>query len=251
MHRSGEQHNTPAGPRQKAELCPGLDRTLVAYVAAAAASGVGLMSFSQSAEAKIVYTPANMQVASRNVPLDLNHDGVTDFLFNVFSIGHSFGVWCAPTVTGNGMKVQGSAVVAMFFGQPVGPVANFNTNYYGLELAGGFRYGSSSGSGGPFANVTNRYLGVKFLINGQTHFGWARINGKLIGTGAIGMIVTGYAYETIPNKPVQVGHLHPSKVSAVNPTDRLAPSQPPAGLGLLARGADGLAIWRRENEGEN
>ncbi len=53
---------------------------------------------------------------------------------------------------------------------------------------------------GPWLNVKNRYLGLKFIIKGKDHFGWAR----LTTTGRIALL-TGYAYETIPNKPIIAG----------------------------------------------
>jgi hypothetical protein len=53
---------------------------------------------------------------------------------------------------------------------------------------------------GPWAHLKNRYLGLKFQTKGQTHFGWARLSTKIGFGGATG-ILTGYAYETIPDKP--------------------------------------------------
>jgi hypothetical protein len=105
---------------------------------------------------------------------------------------------------------------------------------------------------GPWANggkgVKNRYLGFKFQIQGKTHFGWARLNVQW-NRGFIGTL-TGYAYETIPNKPIiagqtkgphdEVGEAQPS------PASRNAPNPEPATLGVLALGAPGLSIWKRE-----
>ena len=51
----------------------------------------------------------------------------------------------------------------------------------------------------------NRYLGVKFLINGQTHFGWVRLTVKSDKLLSITATITGYAYETVPNKPIFAG----------------------------------------------
>jgi len=82
---------------------------------------------------------------------------------------------------------------------------------------------------GPWANngkgVKKRYLGLKFMIHGQVHFGWARLNvamkrSKIRGT------LTGYAYETIPNKPIIAG-----KTRGKNE----------ATLGQLAQGASGVS----------
>jgi hypothetical protein len=103
---------------------------------------------------------------------------------------------------------------------------------------------------GPWMNggkgVKNRYLGIKFQINGQFHFGWARITVTPTKTGFY-TTLTGYAYETIPNKPIIAG-----ATKGPDEDDQLAPASlkthtgEPTSLGLLALGAPGLSIWRRE-----
>ncbi len=237
--------------RQKAELPVKLDKRLAAYVTAATASGIGFIGLPQTAEAKIIYTPTNTQVFERNVPLDLNNDGIADFNFKSGSEGHSFWMSLFPAVAGNGVKWNSAvnSAVALAFGQPVGPNAKFQTSIsYGARIIGGFDTGGSYGSGGAFANTTNRYVGLKFSINGQTHYGWARLSAKLVGTGAIGVVMTGYAYETTPNKTILVGHLHPDHIAGIKPVATVGAPKQPASLGLLAQGARGIAVWRRDEE---
>ena len=60
------------------------------------------------------------------------------------------------------------------------------------------------GTVGNWLNVTNRYLGFSFKINGKTHYGWARMNVQIKGLRIVGTL-TGYAYETIPNKSIMAG----------------------------------------------
>ena len=48
---------------------------------AAGAVGVGLLLTAGPASARIVYTPAYTPVVGSTFPLDLNHDGITDFEF--------------------------------------------------------------------------------------------------------------------------------------------------------------------------
>ena len=61
---------------------------------------------------------------------------------------------------------------------------------------------STQPSVGPWNNVKNRYLGLKFQIKGKIHYGWARLNVTGSGLGTIVATMTGYAYETIPNKAI-------------------------------------------------
>jgi hypothetical protein len=216
-------------------------------MAAAGAAGVGMLALAQPAEANVVYTPTNTKVQYGTI-IDLNNDGVADFRFDEFIMYHSQRLTIAPAVVGNAIRVNGAGAACGFFGVPVGPGELFatNTSYFknGVFLAGFFQYSRTSFHG-PFANAVNRYLGLKFLINGQVHFGWARLT---IQNSLIGAVMTGYAYETIPNKNIIEGHTHGPSASNLAPADLLAPGPQPASLGMLARGADGLAIWRREDQ---
>jgi hypothetical protein len=179
------------------------------------------------AEARIVYTPVHKTVQfNHEVPIDLNHDGIHDF--GVFNLTHNsttpFGSYlrAEPLNSGNQIWVQrtnlGYAAAALSAGVRVGPKAKqFQA---GREL---MAYRSSSGaaqtSGGPWKNVSKRYLGLKFLIQGKTHYGWARLNVSIVGP-SINAMLTGYAYETIPNQAIVTG-----KTSGSDAT-----------LGVLARG---------------
>ena len=123
----------------------------------------------------------------------------------------------------------------MFFGVPIGPGGNFLGGADIMATIG------STGSGGLWANKTNRYMGLKFMINGSHHFGWARLT-VVHGTATI----TGYAYETIPNKPIIAGKTSGFAVSNARAADQvLAPFHQRASLGVLALGTNGLNIWRR------
>jgi hypothetical protein len=100
-------------------------------------------------------------------------------------------------------------------------------------------------SGGPWKNSVNRFLGLKFLINGEIHYGWARLtvladkNRELVSAK-----LTGYAYETVANRPIVAGQTSGTVEGAsVTPTPI---EHPQVQLGLLALGSGGLDAWRRE-----
>jgi hypothetical protein len=82
------------------------------------------------------------------------------------------------------------------------------------------------------------------IVNGQTHYGWARLNVDLLVSGKT--VITGYAYETIPNRTIHEGQTHETTASNLLPS--LNPVLQNANLGMLARGADGLALWRRDED---
>ncbi len=233
--------------RNAAQLSEPLTRQLNLYALAASAAGVGVLALAQPAEAKIVYTPAHVSIPPQTiyppVYLDLNHDGVNDFSFINYSV---FNYWwgfiylaVTPPVEGNGVIGQKVFASALRAGARIGPKGNFLG--YEENLAAYSFYVSTGGKSshhifGPWANdgkgVKNRYVGLKFLIKGQIHFGWARLNvtvDKQHGTQFTGLL-TGYAYETIPNKPIVTGKIKGPDVITVKPDS----------LGQLAAGSAGL-----------
>jgi hypothetical protein len=101
---------------------------------------------------------------------------------------------------------------------------------------------------------------VKFVVNGKVHYGWVRVKRVASRYAGFPAVITGYAYETIPNKPINTGE---RKGATANPTEHLdsvslddpgpgaslsnpIPDVPkPASLGMLALGAQGVPLWRR------
>jgi hypothetical protein len=100
-------------------------------------------------------------------------------------------------------------------------------------------YISTTYAGGPWSGVTGRYLGLKFLIDGEFHYGWARLT---VGKKVNHVVLTGYAYETVANKHLKAGQTSESEDEAQIHGKQFGPS-----IGMLALGADGMALWRRED----
>jgi hypothetical protein len=224
-------------------LSSALEKKLAAYISAAGAAGVALLA-TQSAEAKIVYTPANQQLvfhgSGSQVSFDINSDGIPDIIFTWGTLGYGSYIAVGPA-TGNGIIGAPGSAAALVWGVRVGPKDAFVTTPELMVAASGCH--SKCSIRGPWANVYNRFLGVKFVISGQTHYGWVNMN---MHNGAV---ITGYAYETVPNQPIIAGDKSgPTVANASDRADLPTPSKQPATLGFLARGADGLAIWRREEE---
>ena len=66
--------------RKVADIHTNLDESLKAYATAAAAAGMGLLTFSHPAEAKVVFTPSHQTLLPGGLlKLDLNGDGINDF----------------------------------------------------------------------------------------------------------------------------------------------------------------------------
>jgi len=227
-----------------------LDKNLAAYVAAAAAAGVALLAAAPQAEAEIVYTPAHVLLKGNSTyQIDLNHDGTNDFGLQWFQIFHSSMLLAIPDVTGNQVvrpAVGSNEAVPLNLGGPIGPNRQFasKTTYGGVFMAIAGAYGTLTWFRGPWAKASNKYLGLKFLINGEVHYGWARVTVMYTYS-----TLTGYAYETTANQPISAGkESGTDAVAAAYPNQRSEPVSPMATLGMMARGADGLAMWCREEQ---
>jgi hypothetical protein len=115
------------------------------------------------------------------------------------------------------------------------------------------RYGTQGySSRGQWVQSINRYLGVKFLIQGEVHYGWVRVDVAATQSGFLGAI-SGYAYETVPNKAILTGQKSgaPKKRDSGKGSasvEVLTPGK--ANLGTLALGVLGLQIWRRQDLGK-
>ena len=244
-------------PRKKANLSDSVHQQLSMYALAAGAAGVSALALAQPSEARIIYTPAHHRIGpNQTYEIDLNHDGKPDFRFsdrsvtNNISAGEFFQV--VPTNRQNGVVGHSLWAFALRAGEPVGPKRHFS-------------YASTHGSNGPvmtsfvFAykshqckghwdNVTG-YLGLKFIVQGKLHFGWARLKVSCSSQiGGVTGLLTGYAYETIANKPIVTGA--PKEADDENQPAGASfktNAPEPATLGMLALGAPGLSIWRREN----
>jgi len=85
--------------RKTLKISDSLNRQLNTYALVASAAGVGLLALGQSAEAKVVYTPAHKWLpVNKNFYLDLNHDGVNDFQLLLASSNRTSGFTRALSV---------------------------------------------------------------------------------------------------------------------------------------------------------
>jgi hypothetical protein len=232
-----------------------LDRKLLGYSAAASAAGAGLLALAQPLEAEIVYTPANQTISvNQSFSLDLNNDGTPDFILSnrlswfsfAFHRGHrnpsdtfSYNVGTLDAIPESGNRVlinHSSFAQALPAGKQIALGEKWDT-------AHGFMDSCGSGDGifrasGPWHGSHSGYIGLAFSVGGKIHYGWARLNVSQSGC-QITAVLTGYAYETVANKPITSGAT--TEASEVH-----AKTQLPATLGLLAQGSAGLAAWRRD-----
>src|SRR5579859_555819 len=156
--------------------CNPLSQHLNWYALASCAAGVSLLALASPSEGEIVYTPAHVVIGSNgSYDLDLNNDGITDFTirqtFTYTSSGRGNLLAVQKVPVGNGLVgtalginyasalTRGSAISSHknFIGSEGADMAGYHT----LALAGGWFIGR-------WVDLTHRYLGLKFVIDGQT-----------------------------------------------------------------------------------
>jgi hypothetical protein len=249
-----------SGPRKTARLSDSLHKRVNMYALAGSAAGVGVLALAHPAEAKIVYTHANVTIGDGGVfhhPIDLNHDGINDFSFSYPGTGggpHSGALMVRSPGEGNkvvlrttGTQHQQFYPAALSAGLLIGPKLRFE--FGKQQVMAEWESNSVHTSRGNWINAKNRYLGLEFVIKGKIHYGWARLSVNLSFDDVHGTL-TGFAYETIPNKPIIAGKTEGAEEDSVdeaNPATLHEPTlQPAASLAILAMGAPGLSVWRRE-----
>jgi hypothetical protein len=133
-------------------------------------------------------------------------------------------------VTGNGIVAYYSEALALASGIRIGPHKNFSPLASPQFMVSGNIFFPGNWVDAS-TEIVSAYLGLRFLIHGQTHYGWARMELTALkpnrNSAEILGKLTGYAYETIPNKSIIAGRTKGPDVITLRS----------GSLGHLARGA--------------
>jgi len=228
--------------RKPSTLSESVQQHLNAYALAASAAGVGMLALAQPSEARIIYTHTHVKVAPQSrYGIDLDHNGTPDVYLRRSEFYATIYLFAsADPNLGNGVATTPSNsqvwAAAIFPGARIGPARRFAAASRYPSMAWGF-YSTWERWKGPWANggkgVKNHYLGIKFTSGGKFHYGWARVtvtidNPKINEFSSV--VLTGYAYETVPNKPIIAGRTKGPDVITLEP----------GSLGALAAGVSRL-----------
>jgi hypothetical protein len=241
-----------------------LNRLAGAYSLAAAAAGVSLLAMVQPAMGEVIVTHKTIPIPAGKNPkpvyLSLANNGVNDISFTLSQDSDSPDrtlLVDAVNKNNDGVMMGGGwdpYAQALAQNTKIGASAPF------FWYAGLVELSASSGAnkyckGYWGTNLThlyigcgnpkNKYMGVKFQLNGKTHYGWVRLNIKTTSNPngpPLTASITEYAYESVANKTIKAGATTSiAEVPVENTQKQVGPS-----LGLLAAGSNGMPLWRRE-----
>lgn len=224
--------NSARKSRYRKTLRHNLEKKLLSYTAAAGAVCMAGL-FPHPATAEVVYTPADIVTKNALGTLDIDGDGIADFQFihfTYFHCGHpcstsaffynSFaltGLQTTNNVVQHGIRSFSMAKL------PAKTVVGSNDTF----IHQGRILLSAGAVGSQWVPPARGYVGLRFMISGEVHYGWLRLT---IDSAAGTVIIGGYAYETVPNKPIVV-----NRRPGGSAQDLLIPGS----LGSLAAGAQG------------
>ncbi len=163
--------------------------------------------------------------------LDLNNDGIKDYKMvtaNYLSVssGVTYDIKGAAVYPLNGNEVlidQASSnnyIKALDLNSPIGPnqtIWGYTSSAFilNVELKVTYSGGTYTNELGLWDDVQNKYMGVKFKINNNTHYGWVRMDVNETGDS---VLIKSYAYHSVPNGAVTAG------VTGVGISDMILPS---------------------------
>ncbi|MFI5135195.1 MAG: T9SS type A sorting domain-containing protein [Chitinophagales bacterium] len=193
-----------------------------------------LIAVSSVSQGQVVYRDLDPDVdlttnagSFSDYKLDLNNDGVTDFVFGVFSKYQTdtsaakynrAGV--APD-TANGNAVMGytkTNIAKYYYPSALNTNQDINNTQNFWEYSGGygtfFLYYPNGAGFGQWKNVTNKYMGFRFKdTGGNVHYGWIRMD---ITVFPVEVVIKDLAYESTPDAGIKAGEGGPAAVESVN-----------------------------------
>lgn len=212
-------------------ISPSLAKKISAYSTLAAAFLAGR----NEADAQIIYTDVNPDTTfSQNMSLyslDLDNDGQPDFKIGMIKYTGFVSAVAAEGPTGN--SVMGTASTfssstrylarALNVGDPI----NVNQQWQACNASSFSGTGSSFSASmilgadvpvysivlGNWLGVQDKYLGLKFISDGDTYYGWARLD---VDTVNWSFTVKDYAYNAEADSAINAGQMFPLSSDEIN-----------------------------------
>lgn len=189
-----------------------LQKKLNAYAAAA-----GTIAAAGAANAQVVYTDINPDTVLHDsliYNLDFDNNGQPELRFETVSYQTSSGNinLAVVNVLGNANNAVLGSLYSSSYPFPFSmnngdSISSTNTNWQAQTMNNGIQYLGAVYGTYTFANwlgVNDKYLGVRFRIGANTHFGWVRLS---VTSNADTITIKDYAYQTLPGVGITAGQL--------------------------------------------
>jgi hypothetical protein len=148
---------------------------------------------------------------------DLNNDGITDFVFSVFSkyqtdsSAPKFNKAGIMPFQENGNGIQGYTIAHIplkyYYASALNVNDDINSTKHFWDYFGDFGtfvyYQPPNHTYGQWNDVTDRFMGLRFKDSGGSmHYGWMRLD---VSKADAGIVIKDYAYESTPDLGIKAG----------------------------------------------
>ncbi len=176
----------------------------------------GAVVSAAGAQAQVVYTDVNpdyshdaVQDATFSVyPLDLNNDQTVDFLVaskdTVTANAHVRFTLAVPYGAGNAVAGETPSAYDYALALDINTMVDSTLNWIAASNTMAYNVDSNNPYNENWNGVTDKYLGLQFIVGGNTHYGWARLDSYAIGDS---IVVKDYAFEATPNVGILTGNM--------------------------------------------
>lgn len=174
------------------------------------AAAIAIIGIQKEAEGQVVYTNIRdtlLNLQNSVIFLDLNNDGVLDFRFKA---GEATDDFITAGGTGNSMiATTGSESwpalypVRLKYLDPIDANQLWGRQNFGLiamETSGGDTH--FDGTYGMPIQTADGYLGVRFKVGANQHYGWVRLD---CSDNAKWLVIKDFAYNATPGVPINAG----------------------------------------------
>lgn len=192
-----------------------MNKDLLKKIKAYSLAAGAVVAVSSEAEAQVAHSGTVNETVTSSFLIDIDGDGVNDYNIGINtwsststsnSITYTYysGFFYINPLVGSNelLSTGGSYLVALSSSETVSSglsIWNYNSNNLNLGYT---YYGSVYNSN--FIGQGDKFIGVKFDIDGNTHYGWIRVNVES-GLGNSQITVVDWAYEQTPDASIMTG----------------------------------------------
>lgn len=134
--------------------------------------------------------------------LDLNNDMTSDFLIDASSNNSSvFAVFLRSSTSGNSFLGSQPGYTYPFAMNSGDTISSGQTGWYDVGTLNYVSCYNGAGSSN-WCGVTDKFLGLRFNVGGNTHYGWARLDVSASGDS---FTIKDYAYNSTPGAAINAG----------------------------------------------